>query len=35
VKDEADRRSVYGILEGWVGLCLNGVLFALKLWFDS
>ena len=31
VQSEADRRSTYGILEGWVGLFLNAVLFALKL----
>jgi len=27
----ADRRASYGLLEGWVGLVLNAVLFAIKL----
>lgn len=27
----ADRRHAYGILEGWVGLLLNAVLFSIKL----
>ncbi len=26
-----ERRAAYGILEGWVGLLLNAVLFAIKL----
>lgn len=31
VEEPAARRTAYGILEGWVGLILNGVLFAIKL----
>jgi len=30
-KDQGERRTAYGILEGWVGLSLNAVLFAVKL----
>jgi len=31
VEERAARRTAYGILEGWVGLILNGLLFAIKL----
>jgi cation diffusion facilitator family transporter len=31
VEEASERRHAYGILEGWVGLVLNGVLFAIKL----
>ncbi len=28
---KTERRAAFGIVEGWVGMCLNAVLFAVKL----